>query len=340
MASESMVRLQMYPRRGNNVRLVVATLMGIVLLLSKGRGMESIAEPTGMIEVHPFQTVTLTTQQFLTGVQAGIPETITGVLYLPLQAQGRFPAVSLLHGAGGIDGNASRWVRTLNGLGVAAFLIDSFTGRGIPARHSPDYADGRTMIVDAYCSLTYLAQHPHIHPMRIAVMGFSRGGGAALYASLKRFQCLHAPGGLEFAAYIAFYPPCSITFRDDEEVSDRPIRLLHGTADDWTPIAPCHESVTRLQRRGKDVQLLAYLGAPHGFDMPWPRQRFPAYQGLGTCRLEEREEGRIVNRETGQRVQPTDAGPTQGVTAGADPQAYAAAVQAVTAFLTDTFKRP
>ena len=74
--------------------------------------------------------------------------------------------------------------------------------------------------------------------------------------------------------------------------------------------------------------------------MPWPHQRFPAYQGLGTCGLEEREAGRIANRETGQRVQPTDAGLTQGVTAVADLQAYAAAVQAVTAFLTDTFKRP
>jgi dienelactone hydrolase len=191
-----------------------------------------MAEPTGMIEVHSFPTVTLTTQQFLTGVQAGIPETITGTLYFPLQGEGRLPAVALLHGAGGIDGNASRWVRTLNRMGVAAFLIDSFTGRGIPARHSPDYADGRTMIVDAYRSLAYLAQHPHIDSTRIAVMGFSRGGGAALYASLKRFQRLHAPAGLEFVAYIAFYPPCAITFRDDEEVSDRPIRLLHGTAGD------------------------------------------------------------------------------------------------------------
>jgi dienelactone hydrolase len=161
-----------------------------------------------------------------------------------------------------------------------------------------------------------------------------------LYASLKRFQSLHAPAGLEFAAYIAFYPPRWITFRDDEEVGERPIRLLHGTAGDWTPMAPCQEYVTRLQQRGKDIQLLAYPGAPHGFDMPWRQQHFPTYQGLGTCRLEEREAGRIVNRQTGHRLQPTDAGLTQGVTAEADPRAYAAAVQAITAFLTDTFTHP
>ena len=50
--------------------------------------------------------------------------------------------------------------------------------------------------------------------------------------------------------------------------------------------------------------------------------------------------GQIVNPETGQPWRPTDAGTTEEVTAGADPRAYAAAIKAVTAFLTDTFKRP
>ena len=77
--------------------------------------------------------------------------------------------------------------------------------------------------------------------------GFSKAGEAALYASLTRFLRLHAPLGW-VAAYIAFYTPCWITFRDDEEVSDGPIRLLHGTADDWTPIEPCQEDGTRLRR--------------------------------------------------------------------------------------------
>jgi dienelactone hydrolase len=114
----------------------------------------------------------------------------------------------------------------------------------------------------------------------------------------------------------------------------------HGYSDQaearMAEIEPCQEYGTRLQRQGKDVQLLAYPGAPHGFDMPWPRQRFSAYRGLGTCRLE----GQIVNRETGQPWHPTYAGTTEGVTAEADPRAYAEAVKAVTAFLTDTFKRP
>ncbi len=300
--------------------------------------MEQVNEPTGYIEVHAFSTMTLTTTQLLTGMTDGIPETIAGVLSRPFESDPPFPTVILLHGAGGIEGNAIRWTNHLNRIGVATFVIDSYTGRGIPMRQPYDYVDGRGMIVDAYQGLAYLAQHPPIDATRIAVMGFSKGGETALYSSLRRFQRQLAPTGLEFAAHIAFYPPCWITFRNDEEVSDRPIRLLHGTADDWTPIAPCQAYVSRLQQQGKDVQLLAFAGAPHGFDMPWAQERFADYKGLGTCRLIEREEGQIVNLDTDQRWQPTDARMTEGVTAGADPLAYEKAVQTVTTLLTDTFE--
>ncbi len=300
--------------------------------------MEPLDEPTDSIEVHAFSTTTLTTTQLLSGMTEGIPETIGGVLSRPFESDPPFPTVIVLHGAGGTEGNAIRWTSHLNRIGVATFVIDSYTGRGIPLRQSYDYVDGRGMIVDAYQGLAYLAQHPPIDATRIAVMGFSKGGAAALYSSLKRFQRQLAPAGLEFAAHIAFYPPCWITFRHDEEVTDRPIRLLHGTADDWTPITPCQEYISRLQQRGKDAQLLAFAGTPHGFDMPWAQEHFTAYNGLGTCRLIEREDGKVVNLDTGRPWQPTDAGVTEGVTEGADPYAYAEVVQAITAFLTDTFQ--
>ncbi|MEK7713923.1 MAG: dienelactone hydrolase family protein [candidate division NC10 bacterium] len=97
-------------------------------------------------------------------------------------------------------------------------------------------------------------------------MGFSKGGFAALYSSLRRFARMHGPAGLTFAAHVAFYPICQRRFIDEEDVTDRPIRVFHGEADDWTPIEFCRKYVERLRRAGKDATLVAYPGAHHGFD--------------------------------------------------------------------------
>jgi dienelactone hydrolase len=65
-------------------------------------------------------------------------------------------------------------------------------------------------------------------------MGFSRGGQAALYASESRFQELWNKSGLQFAAYIPFYPDFMTTYVGDTDVVDRPIRIFHGSPDDYT----------------------------------------------------------------------------------------------------------
>lgn len=285
-----------------------------------------------------FETVTRPPAVFLRGATAGTRHVIWGALSLPPAGEGRLPAVVLVHGSSGVGTNVRRWARELETLGLATFVLDSFSGRRIgqtvtdQSRLSP-----LDMVGDAYRALTLLATHPRIDPSRVALMGFSRGGTVSLYASLARFRRMHGPPGLEFAAYLAFYPFCGVTFLDGDEVSDRPIRIFHGTADDWTPIGPCLEYAERLRRAGKDVELHAYSGAQHGFDalgfLPGPR-RFARAVNPGRCAFVEREPGVVVNPATGRPPGPGDPCWTRGATVAYDPNARRQARETVAAVLT------
>ncbi|MGC2529549.1 MAG: dienelactone hydrolase family protein [Candidatus Acidiferrum sp.] len=294
---------------------------------------------TARIEIHSFETMTLSDKQFLAGTNDGLPARIGGELRFP-PGTTRVAAVLLVHGSNGVGANVDRWARELNGIGIAAFLLDSFTGRGITQTVTDQSQLGHlAMIFDAYRSLELLSKHARIDRLRIAVMGFSKGGFVALYASLKRFQRTYGLKGLEFAAHIPFYAPCNTVYIEDEQVTDRPIRLFHGTADDYVSIEPCRKYVERLRRAGKNVQLTEYSGAQHAFDNPLysPAYFRPDAATSSQCSREERPGGEIVNLATGQPFRSSDACVKHGATLAYDPVATAEAVLAVKAFLTAAF---
>ncbi len=316
-------------------------VVGLVLLLTvltPGLSRAQVAR----VELHAFRSMTLTDEEFLTGRKDGVPVVVAGDLRLPTPGTDRLPAVVLLHGSGGVSGYVDDWAQQLNAMGVATFVIDSFTGRGIVSTTDDQGQLGRlAMIVDAYRALELLARHPRIDPARIALMGFSRGAQDALYASLKRFQRMHGPGnGLEFAAYIAFYPDCSTTYREDDAVAARPIRVFHGSADDYNPVAPCRAYVERLRRAGHDVELVEYAGAHHAFDWPVlePPLKLAKAQTTRRCRLEEASGGHIINSDTKRPFDYSDPCVEYGPTVAYHAQAYAQAQQAVKEFLAGVFK--
>ena len=212
-------------------------------------------------------------KQFLNGEYRGNPISISGKLnFPPVSGQKRLPSVVILHGSGGLSYFEANWQNILNNLGFATFVIDSESGRscnqvfgGCAAQHQ-----GMANIVDAYQALNLLSNHPRIDPTRIAVLGLSIGGKAALYSSVKRFQRLWAHPSQEFAAYVPLYPPCNTVFIEDEIIGNSPIRIHIGDKDEWTSVQACQDYVNRLRARAKDVKLIVYSGAHHGFDTPNP----------------------------------------------------------------------
>jgi dienelactone hydrolase len=263
----------------------------------------SLKDLAARTELRAIETLTLNDQQFLIGDKNGKAVMIAGQMRFPQGASGRLPTVMLLHGSGGPNAGHELWSKHFNEMGVASVLLDSFSGRGLTSTSTNQALLGRfNMILDAYRALEVIANHPRIDPARIAVMGFSRGGQAALYSSLKRFQQAWSPRVI-FAAHIPLYASCQAILIGDTDLSPVPIRMFHGTADDYVPVAPCRGYVERLRAAGRDVQLTEYPDAHHSYDNPLgsktPRVS-KGSQSVRTCKLKEEPLGTIINAETGQ----------------------------------------
>jgi dienelactone hydrolase len=292
-------------------------------------------EPVARIEAISLASRTLGDAAFLAG-QPGERATIAGVLRIPGARGGPRPVVILLHGSGGPIAYVDAWALRLHALGWATFLVDSFSGRGLASVRDNQRALGRLVgVLDAYQALQALAQHPLVDPGRIVLMGFSRGGQCALYAAMRRFQRMHLRGGARFAGHIAFYPNCCTRYLEDEDLAPVPVRIHHGEADDFNPIAPCRAYVQRLQAAGHDVQLMAYPGAHHVFDWHGFVQPVvaPQAQSMRACRVVEAAPGVLLNELTGKLFSYSDPCVARGTTAAYHPRAAQAAIAAVAEWL-------
>jgi dienelactone hydrolase len=315
---------------------------GILLAGIETNAQSMPKEIAARVEIYAIPSLTLSDQQFLTGDANGKPVTVAGEFRIA-QGTGRLPVVVLMHGSSGVGANIEPWVHQLNRMGISTFVIDGFSGRGLTAVGPNQALLGRlNLIIDIYRSLDILAKHPRVDPDRIVLMGFSRGGQAALYASLDRFNKLWNKSGAQFAGYIPFYPDCSTSYATDTEVAARPIRIFHGTPDDYNPVASCKAYVARLQDAKRDVVLTEYPDSQHGFDAGLLGLSTVAVsadaQTARNCHIKEGEGGVLVNADTQGPFGYQDACIELNPHVGGNPATAEAARKAVSEFLQALFK--
>ena len=118
---------------------------------------------------------------------------------------------------------------------------------------------------DALGALLYLSRLDFVDVRRIAVVGASQGGIAALQlASTQPAGLFAIPDELKFKAAVAYYPVCSIA----SDQASLPTLVMIGALDDWSPVGDCERWMKRRAGAGAPVKLIIYPGAYHDFDVP------------------------------------------------------------------------
>ena len=131
------------------------------------------------------------------------PVVISGILFMPKAVQEKIPAMVIAPGSGGVGKkDLERWAPLFTNAGIAAFVVDSFTQRGI-ASTSEDQSllSPAANDADAFAALKLLATHPLIDRGRIGIIGFSRGGATALATAMDRFRRGLVDDDLKFGAH-------------------------------------------------------------------------------------------------------------------------------------------
>ncbi len=177
------------------------------------------------------------------------------------------PAIVALHGCGGLSPLLERrWGAALRERGHIVLFPDSFASRGLGSQCREQQrvvTAGGLRRLDALAAARWLATRPGTPAGGVVLMGWSDGGSTVLAAGRAAAEL--EPGLLR--GLVAFYPGCRGTARNLAWRPAAPLLMLHGEADDWTPIAPCRDLAARV---GAAVTLLAYPGAQHGFDVEAP----------------------------------------------------------------------
>jgi len=222
-----------------------------------------------------------------------------GRLFLPPDAAGPVPAVVLLHGAGGVSWDRERrYARQFAARGWAALVVDVFGARVAPGTGFTERLLNVTeamFLADAYAGLRFLTEHPRVDGERVALVGFSYGGMASIYALHAQVAARYAANGERFAAHAAYYAPCIARF-ERVATTGAPLLMQYGTADAIVDPARCEAVVDDLRRGGSRVALEVYDGAAHRWDAGPSDWRAP--RGLADCRFRVGPDFRIRDRRT------------------------------------------
>ena len=185
------------------------------------------------------------------------PKTIVECeLHLP-DGEGPFGCVIALHGSLGWGAHHNDHIDAWLDAGLAVCKVNSFLSRSIESTVDDQLSVTHAMmLVDAF--RTRLALEGDSRIGKIGIAGWSLGGTVALYSAWRPLiDVLGAP----FDAHLPFYPAAHLR-PEVQHWATSPMLILHGDADDWTPL----HFVQGLMPQLPNATIHVYPNAQHSFD--------------------------------------------------------------------------
>jgi dienelactone hydrolase len=192
--------------------------------------------------------------------------TLAGTLYQPSGLTTRVPAVVVLHACAGIDPNDGAWGNWFAENGYIALVVDSFGPRHVDRVCGSHAVPPRLRAFDAFGALAFLRTQPNVDGAHVGVIGFSHGGGTALWTENAELATRAGFVGDGFAAAVALYPSeCDAS--PTSALTD-PLLLLIGASDDWTDAKTCERFMSGVGQSAASGTFYAYPNTYHKFDDP------------------------------------------------------------------------
>ena len=227
-------------------------------------------------------------------------QTVFGILKIPeISAKDeKIPLIIAVAGSKGWASHHLEYIEMYNEMGIATFEIKSFESRNVTSTVGSQIAvTTAMMILDSYKALEVLSSHPRINSKKIAITGWSLGGGVALYSGWE--PLIHAINPTNsFAAHLSFYPPCIVEPLDLNFTSS-PISIQIGELDNWTPADQCVELVKKLSDLGANINITVYRESHHAFDRDSEPIIDPKGYILSNCSYKMKDDGTVLTKRLG-----------------------------------------
>lgn len=193
---------------------------------------------------------------------------VYGILTFPdkvIKENKKYPLIIGVAGSNGWGSHHYEYLSMYREMGIATFELKSFSSRDISSTVGTQIdVTMAMMVLDAYRALDTLSKHKNINNNKVAITGWSLGGGVSLFSAWETLVKAINPKN-NFSAHLPIYPPCMIR-PDNIEFTDAPIHIQIGAIDNWTPADACEYFVSESKKSKDNIDITVYENSHHGFD--------------------------------------------------------------------------